>query len=611
MSDEESEKNYFQRQTVVIALGNDTKDIAQEYAKKQESDFIYTNEFQNVLFNLRYSKYKKFIIFSHSSRLSLEPLKQISKLNKCIAIITGVSTTELNKLIKKNSLYKKNRNHKQIYCMTENYSTVKENIIFSDFRKEVHTNQLYANKLTYLLGGGTVYEVRLGNNFVLGAKQTFTKTKMLKSPRKELSIDEIDTDTLLINGCVAGVICPTKYESKKGKDPLSLRIMNAQKINTYIAPFEVKAAIADEGILATWLIQNNLSSAQTAQILNEYLIYNNSNASYACYGDDGVPYQDVSNVFYTSTFDGEAYSFQKSCYIGLIDDFDSSQYCLVSDSDINYFSIDLDGKKSYVVFSKNNLINKKIFLKKKIRADQFESAKEFIDSVKANSEVAKVIPEEVQKQIKLLSSIQGTLEKEFPLYLRNTRINLKLNRNFKKLISLQQGISETIGKYWLNNTRKDSLRIYDLHYGSRVLSVINESVAICPVCGQQQVKEMLSKSLFGHFNRVLLRCPSCSIISDFQDTSLSIKISSTQYKEYIEGNIVIKDKLKSIINCLYFLSIRGIDQKVDWTITNLNRHLAILKYRFSKKKDLPADEKYYLSTFILRNGKLNYYKKTI
>lgn len=594
----------------VLTLGYEIKTIAQNYATNKNYDFSDTRTRSKVLKLIINSNFKKYILFSQSSNLNLDFLQKLYCTKKCIVLMTGQDLTTIQNLAIKNLKFKEK--YSSNYCMTENYTANIKNTYFEDFRKTLELEKLHNNGFTYFLGGGNVYEVRLGNNFVLGAKKTFTKTKMLSSPRKELNLEAIRSNILIINGCVAGVVSPTTYEYKPNKTPLCLKILKSNFVNTYVAPFEVKAALPDEGILASRLYDYDISSAQIVQILNNYLEYHNVMGRYACYGDDSKLYKNLEKILYKPSVNQNTITFHNDCYIGILNNFDDINNCLVSDNDINYFSfIDSDQNKKCIIFSRKNLNNKKIIVKSKIAQEKIYAIKNFYSNLASNEEVSKLLPLIVRKQMKKYIDLQNTIEKVYPYYSTNTRVNLNMIKVVRDIYLLQDEIKEEIKNYWQDNTVNDRIRIYDLHYGRYKNIICNDFKTKCPVCKECWVTKTINKNMFGSFARILVLCPSCSIISDIQDPSLRIKVTSSRRNNKIDGQIIIIDENDDVHDIDIFVSLRGIESKVKTKIILKSIHKKVILYEFPLNYEFPENEMYYLSIFTIKNGQLNYYKKTV
>ena len=96
-----------------------------------------------------------------------------------------------------------------------------------------------------------------------------------------------------------------------------------------------------------------------------------------------------------------------------------------------------------------------------------------------------------------------------------------------------------------------------------------------------------------------------------QDPSLRIKVTSSRRNNKIDGQIIIIDENDDVQDIDIFVSLRGIESKVKTKIILKSIHKKVILYEFPLNYEFPENEMYYLSIFTIKNGQLNYYKKTV
>lgn len=499
--------------TIVIGFSNDEyNDIAKVYSSKSKYDFYELQSFLEIFEYLEFSHFKKIIIFSESHNLEYESLRRITRisLNRGIDIgyFTGNNFQDVVNFAIKNLTFSmiKKSNYTSLNVVPRRESEIKEiNSLISMYSSNLTSDLLCKRRSAlFIYGGGRLDQLAIGKNIALCNSQ-------IKTSKEVLNTAQLNSDLIMINGCVLGVVAPGEFE-KEGKETLSFGLLNSSAVS-FIAPFSTKLSDANELILADCLLEREESFGTVTRQCNEYCVYNNLTPCYVLYGDPNNQFRNSENLY--------NYFLQQSNY--------QKNEILISNKSIRYFDT-IDGER--LMFSDQVVYDDKILIEDNSIFENFiKKIPIMIYNFNRDNSIPHMHPnsnKNFKQDTNTLISQFNNLENYLFDFGKDSKVNFKVKKIINNLIDSVDMISREVLNYWAKNISEDKYRMYDLHYGNNLRIKCTEEQIICSTCNERPIEKVNVSDYYSRYKRIIKICPCCSIIEDLSEENILLKINKLE-----------------------------------------------------------------------------------
>lgn len=499
--------------TIVIGFSNDEYNvIAKVYSSKSKYDFCELQSFLEIFEYLEFSHFKKIIIFSESHNLEYESLRRITRisLNRGIDIgyFTGNNFQDVVNFAIKNLTFSmiKKSSYTSLNVVPRRESEIKEiNSLISMYSSNLTSDLLCKRRSAlFIYGGGRLDQLAIGKNISLCNSQ-------IKTSKEVLNTAQLNSDLIMINGCVLGVVAPGEFE-KEGKETLSFGLLNSSAVS-FIAPFSTKLSDANELILADCLLEREESFGTVTRQCNEYCVYNNLTPCYVLYGDPNNQFRNSENLY--------NYFLQQSNY--------QKNEILISNKSIRYFDT-IDGER--LMFSDQVVYDDKILIEDNSIFENFiKKIPIMIYNFNRDNSIPHMHPnsnKNFKQDTNTLISQFNNLENYLFDFGKDSKVNFKVKKIINNLIDSVDMISREVLNYWAKNISEDKYRMYDLHYGNNLRIKCTEEQIICSTCNERSIEKVNVSDYYSRYKRIVKICPCCSIIEDLSEENISLKINKLE-----------------------------------------------------------------------------------
>lgn len=499
--------------TIVVGFSNDKYNvIAKVYSSKSKYDFCELQSFLEIFEYLEFSHFKKIIIFSESHNLEYESLRRITRisLNRGIDIgyFTGNNFQDVVNFAIKNLTFSmiKKSSYTSLNVVPRRESEIKEiNSLISMYSSNLTSDLLCKRRSAlFIYGGGRLDQLAIGKNIALCNSQ-------IKTSKEVLNTAQLNSDLIMINGCVLGVVAPGEFE-KEGKETLSFGLLNSSAVS-FIAPFSTKLSDANELILADCLLEREESFGTVTRQCNEYCVYNNLTPCYVLYGDPNNQFRNSENLY--------NYFLQQSNY--------QKNEILISNKSIRYFDT-IDGER--LMFSDQVVYDDKILIEDNSIFENFiKKIPIMIYNFNRDNSIPHMHPnsnKNFKQDTNTLISQFNNLENYLFDFGKDSKVNFKVKKIINNLIDSVDMISREVLNYWAKNISEDKYRMYDLHYGNNLRIKCTEEQIICSTCNERSIEKVNVSDYYSRYKRIVKICPCCSIIEDLSEENISLKINKLE-----------------------------------------------------------------------------------
>ena len=499
--------------TIVVGFSNDEYNvIAKVYSSKSKYDFCELQSFLEIFEYLEFSHFKKIIIFSESHNLEYESLRRITRisLNRGIDIgyFTGNNFQDVVNFAIKNLTFSmiKKSSYTSLNVVPRRESEIKEiNSLISMYSSNLTSDLLCKRRSAlFIYGGGRLDQLAIGKNIALCNSQ-------IKTSKEVLNTAQLNSDLIMINGCVLGVVAPGEFE-KEGKETLSFGLLNSSAVS-FIAPFSTKLSDANELILADCLLEREESFGTVTRQCNEYCVYNNLTPCYVLYGDPNNQFRNSENLY--------NYFLQQSNY--------QKNEILISNKSIRYFDT-IDGER--LMFSDQVVYDDKILIEDNSIFENFiKKIPIMIYNFNRDNSIPHMHPnsnKNFKQDTNTLISQFNNLENYLFDFGKDSKVNFKVKKIINNLIYSVDMISREVLNYWAKNISEDKYRMYDLHYGNNLRIKCTEEQIICSTCNERSIEKVNVSDYYSRYKRIVKICPCCSIIEDLSEENISLKINKLE-----------------------------------------------------------------------------------
>lgn len=499
--------------TIVVGFSNDEYNvIAKVYSSKSKYDFCELQSFLEIFEYLEFSHFKKIIIFSESHNLEYESLRRITRtsLNRGIDIgyFTGNNFQDVVNFAIKNLTFSmiKKSSYTSLNVVPRRESEIKEiNSLISMYSSNLTSDLLCKRRSAlFIYGGGRLDQLAIGKNIALCNSQ-------IKTSKEVLNTAQLNSDLIMINGCVLGVVAPGEFE-KEGKETLSFGLLNSSAVS-FIAPFSTKLSDANELILADCLLEREESFGTVTRQCNEYCVYNNLTPCYVLYGDPNNQFRNSENLY--------NYFLQQSNY--------QKNEILISNKSIRYFDT-IDGER--LMFSDQVVYDDKILIEDNSIFENFiKKIPIMIYNFNRDNSIPHMHPnsnKNFKQDTNTLISQFNNLENYLFDFGKDSKVNFKVKKIINNLIDSVDMISREVLNYWAKNISEDKYRMYDLHYGNNLRIKCTEEQIICSTCNERSIEKVNVSDYYSRYKRIVKICPCCSIIEDLSEENISLKINKLE-----------------------------------------------------------------------------------
>ena len=499
--------------TIVVGFSNDEYNvIAKVYSSKSKYDFCELQSFLEIFEYLEFSHFKKIIIFSESHNLEYESLRRITRisLNRGIDIgyFTGNNFQDVVNFAIKNLTFSmiKKSSYTSLNVVPRRESEIKEiNSLISMYSSNLTSDLLCKRRSAlFIYGGGRLDQLAIGKNIALCNSQ-------IKTSKEVLNTAQLNSDLIMINGCVLGVVAPGEFE-KEGKETLSFGLLNSSAVS-FIAPFSTKLSDANELILADCLLEREESFGTVTRQCNEYCVYNNLTPCYVLYGDPNNQFRNSENLY--------NYFLQQSNY--------QKNEILISNKSIRYFDT-IDGER--LMFSDQVVYDDKILIEDNSIFENFiKKIPIMIYNFNRDNSIPHMHPnsnKNFKQDTNTLISQFNNLENYLFDFGKDSKVNFKVKKIINNLIDSVDMISREVLNYWAKNISEDKYRMYDLHYGNNLRIKCTEEQIICSTCNERSIEKINVSDYYSRYKRIVKICPCCSIIEDLSEENISLKINKLE-----------------------------------------------------------------------------------
>lgn len=499
--------------TIVVGFSNDEYNvIAKVYSSKSKYDFCELQSFLEIFEYLEFSHFKKIIIFSESHNLEYESLRRITRisLNRGIDIgyFTGNNFQDVVNFAIKNLTFSmiKKSSYTSLNVVPRRESEIKEiNSLISMYSSNLTSDLLCKRRSAlFIYGGGRLDQLAIGKNIALCNSQ-------IKTSKEVLNTAQLNSDLIMINGCVLGVVAPGEFE-KEGKETLSFGLLNSSAVS-FIAPFSTKLSDANELILADCLLEREESFGTVTRRCNEYCVYNNLTPCYVLYGDPNNRFKNSEKLY--------NYFLQKSNF--------QRNEILISNKSIRYFDT-IDGER--LMFSDQVVYGDKLLTEDDSIFENFiKNVPKMIYNFNRDNRISHMHPstdKNFKQETNTLISQLNNLENYLFDFGKDSKANFKVKKIINNLIDNIDIVSRKVLNYWSKNISDDKYRMYDLHYGnSRRIKCTDEQI-ICSTCNERSIEKVNVSDYYSRYKRIVKICPCCSIIEDLSEENISLKINKLE-----------------------------------------------------------------------------------
>ena len=499
--------------TIVVGFSNDEYNvIAKVYSSKSKYDFCELQSFLEIFEYLEFSHFKKIIIFSESHNLEYESLRRITRisLNRGIDIgyFTGNNFQDVVNFAIKNLTFSmiKKSSYTSLNVVPRRESEIKEiNSLISMYSSNLTSDLLCKRRSAlFIYGGGRLDQLAIGKNIALCNSQ-------IKTSKEVLNTAQLNSDLIMINGCVLGVVAPGEFE-KEGKETLSFGLLNSSAVS-FIAPFSTKLSDANELILADCLLEREESFGTVTRQCNEYCVYNNLTPCYVLYGDPNNQFRNSENLY--------NYFLQQSNY--------QKNEILISNKSIRYFDT-IDGER--LMFSDQVVYDDKILIEDNSIFENFiKKIPIMIYNFNRDNSIPHMHPnsnKNFKQDTNTLISQFNNLENYLFDFGKDSKVNFKVKKIINNLIDSVDMISREVLNYWAKNISEDKYRMYDLHYGNNLRIKCTEEQIICSTCNERSIEKVNVSDYYSRYKRIVKICPCCSIIEDLSEENILLKINKLE-----------------------------------------------------------------------------------
>lgn len=499
--------------TIVVGFSNDEYNvIAKVYSSKSKYDFCELQSFLEIFEYLEFSHFKKIIIFSESYNLEYESLRRITRisLNRGIDIgyFTGNNFQDVVNFAIKNLTFSmiKKSSYTSLNVVPRRESEIKEiNSLISMYSSNLTSDLLCKRRSAlFIYGGGRLDQLAIGKNIALCNSQ-------IKTSKEVLNTAQLNSDLIMINGCVLGVVAPGEFE-KEGKETLSFGLLNSSAVS-FIAPFSTKLSDANELILSDCLLEREESFGTVTRRCNEYCVYNNLTPCYVLYGDPNNRFKNSEKLY--------NYFLQKSNF--------QRNEILISNKSIRYFDT-IDGER--LMFSDQVVYGDKLLTEDNSIFENFiKKIPIMIYNFNRDNSIPHMHPnsnKNFKQDTNTLISQFNNLENYLFDFGKDSKVNFKVKKIINNLIDSVDMISREVLNYWAKNISEDKYRMYDLHYGNNLRIKCTEEQIICSTCNERSIEKVNVSDYYSRYKRIVKICPCCSIIEDLSEENISLKINKLE-----------------------------------------------------------------------------------
>lgn len=499
--------------TIVVGFSNDEYNvIAKVYSSKSKYDFCELQSFLEIFEYLEFSHFKKIIIFSESHNLEYESLRRITRisLNRGIDIgyFTGNNFQDVVNFAIKNLTFSmiKKSSYTSLNVVPRRESEIKEiNSLISMYSSNLTSDLLCKRRSAlFIYGGGRLDQLAIGKNIALCNSQ-------IKTSKEVLNTAQLNSDLIMINGCVLGVVAPGEFE-KEGKETLSFGLLNSSAVS-FIAPFSTKLSDANELILSDCLLEREESFGTVTRRCNEYCVYNNLTPCYVLYGDPNNRFKNSEKLY--------NYFLQKSNF--------QRNEILISNKSIRYFDT-IDGER--LMFSDQVVYGDKLLTEDNSIFENFiKKIPIMIYNFNRDNSIPHMHPnsnKNFKQDTNTLISQFNNLENYLFDFGKDSKVNFKVKKIISNLIDSVDMISREVLNYWAKNISEDKYRMYDLHYGNNLRIKCTEEQIICSTCNERSIEKVNVSDYYSRYKRIVKICPCCSIIEDLSEENISLKINKLE-----------------------------------------------------------------------------------
>lgn len=583
--------------TIVIGFSNDEyNDIAKVYSSKSKYDFYELQSFLEIFEYLEFSHFKKIIIFSESHNLEYESLRRITRisLNRGIDIgyFTGNNFQDVVNFAIKNLTFSmiKKSSYTSLNVVPRRESEIKEiNSLISMYSSHLTSDLLCKRRSAlFIYGGGRLDQLAIGKNIALCNSQ-------IKTSKEVLNTAQLNSDLIMINGCVLGVVAPGEFE-KEGKETLSFGLLNSSAVS-FIAPFSTKLSDANELILADCLLEREESFGTVTRQCNEYCVYNNLTPCYVLYGDPNNQFKNSENLY--------NYFLQRSNY--------QRNEILISNKSIRYFDT-IDGER--LIFSDQSITDSELM------KEDITISKNFIKNIpkmlynfSRDNRIAHMHPNSdkcFKQEANTLISQFNNLENYLFDFGRDSKTNFKVKKIINSLQINIDKLSRKILNYWGKNISEDKYRMYDLHYGTNFRIKCTQEQEICSTCNEKPIEKVFVSDYYSRYGRIIKLCPCCSIIEDLSEEN--IKLTIDKLEKFTSSDAKVEFSIHNIGNNFEEVYIKTCVRN-DKFSSDLQK--LILEPNGSQKfveeitlnESLSKDTRIYFTILIMNNLGISLYKR--
>ncbi|SFJ77420.1 hypothetical protein [Thermoflavimicrobium dichotomicum] len=623
---------------VVFDLESDFWVFGLLYAKLKDLDYIAVNHPQQIIKEVEKTSRDYIIIVTSPMTLTHEFQKGLLEASsilingyprqiKSYGIFTARDLSTMSKVLLKN-YYHNNSNIRKVLINTGGYE-------FNKINKELYkepfqiTYEDVFNKsydVIFLSGGGREDRLKVGKIAIYGDYQSLSGDYQNTSPlpddfnfdiknKNKYFVSNIDTKVLAVNGCVLGKTTRSKVEYPK-EIFFSYSALEG-KVISYIAPYCAKGLAESEAILLYKLLLKGLPIGECVKILNQYAAHLNFFPSFVLYGDPTLTYNKESlehieasdTIYFNSEEDLLFVKNVGSQWDSLISQSDWSQK-----EDIYYLIIyNSKENKDLILFTADKLKSyKEIKLKNNYKEHFLETIRDCFNSMQKNNVYGLYPPDTKGLESQILNRIKEINEYSILLNYSSKNDGLFVQKK-EDFISLVHKFHKKSLSYWEKNTITDKKRFYDKHY---VQSKIKDYIMKqnCPVCNSSYYFEQtMQYASINSIHRTIEFCPTCSVITDFDDLKISIEMATYVEKGKVnyQFSIVNNTSYPAIIDCL--LTWRGIKNRINNTDTTSSFILdgkmkKLISYSI-KTEDLYTRDKVYPVFILMSNLKYYFLKR--
>jgi hypothetical protein len=621
---------------VVFDLKSDFWVFGLLYAKLKGFDYIAVNHPHQIIKEVKETIKDYIIVVTSPMTLTHEFQKDLLEASsilingyprqiKSYGIFTARNLSTMSKVLLKN-YYHNNNDIRKVMINPGGYEFSKTNKELYKEPFQVTYDDVFNKSydIMFLAGGGREDRLKVGKIAIYGDYQSLSENRQDNYPipddfnietNNKYTASNIDTKVLAVNGCVLGRTTRSKVEYPE-EIFFSYSALEG-KVISYIAPYCAKNLTESEAILLYKSLLKGLPVGVCVKILNQYAAYLNISPSFVLYGDPTLAYNKKNLKCIEAS---RSIHFNAEEDLLFVKNIDSQWDSLISQSDWSqnediYYLILYNNKKSkdLILFTADKLkSDKKLQFGNNGKEHFIETIRDCFNSLQKNNVYGLYPPDIKGLESQIYSRIKEINEYSIlPNYSsKNDKLFMKKKEDF---ISLVHKFHEKSLLYWKKNTLTDKKRFYDKHY---VQSKIKDYIMKqnCPVCNSSYYFEQkMQYASINSIHRIIEFCPTCSVITDFDDLELSIEMATYIDKDKVNYHFsIINNTLyPAIIDCL--LTWRGVKNKVDNTETTSSFTLdgkmkKLISYSINTK-ELYTEDKVYPVFILMSNLKYYFLKR--